>query len=136
MAERDHVRIIPCQSSNVWQHGLCYDVDAEISHYYRVWADRSNVDKGSDLLHSARFLSQIERLLYMDDMHQFVPVCSMAQVQMLMDLVCSSCGELMEDAVKKNMRIRVLASDVTRVRTVVDVFFIVLLFSRPHDAYR
>jgi len=36
---------------------------------------------------------------------------------MLMDLVCSSCGELMEDAVKKNMRIRVLASDVTKVRT-------------------
>lgn len=37
------------------------------------------------------------------------------QVKMLMDLVCSSCGELMEDAVKKNMRIRVLASDATRV---------------------
>eukprot|EP00752_Nemacystus_decipiens_P010807 g9613.t1 len=33
---------------------------------------------------------------------------------MLMDLVCSSCTELMEDAVKKNMRIRVLASDATK----------------------
>ncbi|CAM9406971.1 unnamed protein product [Hapterophycus canaliculatus] len=31
-----------------------------------------------------------------------------------MDLVCTSCGELMEDAVKKNMRIRVLASDATK----------------------
>lgn len=38
------------------------------------------------------------------------------QVQMLMDLVCSSCGELMEDAVKKNMRIRVLSSDASKVR--------------------
>lgn len=37
---------------------------------------------------------------------------------MLMDLVCSSCGELMEDAVKNNMRIRVLASDATRVSNV------------------
>eukprot|EP00903_Cladosiphon_okamuranus_P015687 g14484.t1 len=36
------------------------------------------------------------------------------EVKMLMDLVCSSCGDLMEDAVKKNMRIRVLASDATR----------------------
>lgn len=34
---------------------------------------------------------------------------------MLMDLVCKSCGELMEDAVKNNMRIRVLASDRTKV---------------------
>lgn len=32
-----------------------------------------------------------------------------------MDLVCTSCGELMEDAGKKNMRIRVLASDPTKV---------------------
>lgn len=38
------------------------------------------------------------------------------QVTMLMDLVCTSCGELMEDAVKKNMRIRVLASDTSKVR--------------------
>lgn len=38
-----------------------------------------------------------------------------AQVTMLMDLVCKSCGELMEDAVKNNMRIRVLASDRTKV---------------------
>ena len=41
------------------------------------------------------------------------------QVKMLMDLVCSSCGELMEDAVKKNMRIRVLASDATKVGSTV-----------------
>lgn len=36
------------------------------------------------------------------------------EVTMLMDLVCKSCGELMEDAVKNNMRIRVLASDRTK----------------------
>ncbi|CAM9578436.1 unnamed protein product, partial [Pylaiella littoralis] len=36
------------------------------------------------------------------------------EVELLMDLVCSSCGELMEDAVKKNMRIRVLSSDPTK----------------------
>lgn len=43
------------------------------------------------------------------------------QVKLLMDLVCSSCGELMEDAVKKNMRIRVLASDTTKVCAVTAV---------------
>ncbi|CAM9284404.1 unnamed protein product [Ectocarpus sp. 12 AP-2014] len=36
------------------------------------------------------------------------------EVKLLMDLVCTSCGELMEDAGKKNMRIRVLASDATK----------------------
>ncbi|CAM9748460.1 unnamed protein product [Ectocarpus fasciculatus] len=36
------------------------------------------------------------------------------EVNLLMDLVCTSCGELMEDATKKNMRIRVLASDPTK----------------------
>lgn len=35
---------------------------------------------------------------------------------MLMDLVCKACGELMEDAVKNNMRIRVLTTDTTLVR--------------------
>lgn len=34
---------------------------------------------------------------------------------MLMDLVCKACGELVEDAVKTNMRIRVLSSDKTMV---------------------
>ncbi|CAM9375735.1 unnamed protein product [Sphacelaria rigidula] len=35
------------------------------------------------------------------------------EVSTLMDLVCKACGELMEDAVKKNMRIRVLSTDKT-----------------------
>ena len=32
-----------------------------------------------------------------------------------MDLVCKSCGELMDDAVKNNTKIRVLTSDTSKV---------------------
>lgn len=58
-------------------------------------------------------------LVVASDMAVFLVLChlyfSSVQVLTLMDLVCKACAELMEDAVKQNMRIRVLSSDKAKV---------------------
>lgn len=63
------------------------------------------------------YLIPFEVLLHLIRMFRvtFLLPMQRPQVSTLMDLVCKACGELMEDAVKKNMRIRVLSTDKTMV---------------------
>lgn len=41
---------------------------------------------------------------------------------MLMDLVCKACGELIDDAVKRDVRIRVLSSDRSLVSLLLEAY--------------
>lgn len=73
-----------------------------------------------------------QRTITLRDVDDVADVAAVAaQVKMLMDLVCKSCGELKDDAVKKNLRIRVLSSDTSNVGDVDGRSILSLSSKRP-----